>query len=92
MGPEASSDRFIINGVIQNMRTGLYLNVDVGATTSYKAISFGSSANFRGWQLEGDTISTGNGSVLGRREFDPIPCSNQSAVLGLGRGCGSMRR
>ncbi|KAH8147414.1 uncharacterized protein LAJ45_08570 [Morchella importuna] len=67
MAAEATAERFIISGSIQDTTSGLYLNVDGSATTSYKAISFGATATTTGWGLEGDTIITTNASVFGRQ-------------------------
>lgn len=72
MAAEATAERFIISGSIQDTTSGLYLNADTSATTSYKAISFGATATTTGWGLEGDTIITTNASVFGRRKLSPL--------------------
>ncbi|KAK6508781.1 hypothetical protein TWF481_003551 [Arthrobotrys musiformis] len=68
LGPEGSQAKFVISGgTIQMTGTGLYLNIDTTATTSYKALSFGTAPNFSGWGLEGDTIITTQSSQFGRQ-------------------------
>ncbi|KAF3916624.1 hypothetical protein ABW20_dc0104072 [Dactylellina cionopaga] len=68
LGPEGTQAKFIISGgTIRMSGTGLYLNLDTSATTSYKALSFGTTATFSGWGLEGDTIITTQTSQLGRQ-------------------------
>ncbi|KAG8973853.1 hypothetical protein FRC05_008073 [Tulasnella sp. 425] len=57
IGPESSSGKFTINGSIKLNGPNLYLNIASG-TTSYRALTFDSTATFTGWALEGDTIIT----------------------------------
>ncbi|KAH0611403.1 uncharacterized protein H6S33_010668 [Morchella sextelata] len=78
MAAEATAERFIISGSIQDTTSGLYLNVDSSATTSYKAISFGATATTTGWGLEGDTIITTNASVFGR-QLNFLACETSTA-------------
>lgn len=67
MAAEANARRFIISGSIRDTGSGLYLNIGT-ASTSYKPLSFGTTATTTGWGLEGDTIITTNGSPYGRRK------------------------
>ncbi|KAG9049360.1 hypothetical protein FS837_010574 [Tulasnella sp. UAMH 9824] len=66
IGPEASSGHFTINGSIKLNGPNLYLNIASG-TTSYRALTFDSTASFTGWALEGDTIITAQSSQYGRQ-------------------------
>ncbi|KAG8168729.1 hypothetical protein KVR01_001478 [Diaporthe batatas] len=66
MGPESSSEYFNINGSIQSANTSLYLNVG-SDSTSYKTLTFGTSASTNAWALEGDTIITAQASSWGRQ-------------------------
>lgn len=72
MGPESSSEYFIIGSTIQSTNTSLYLNIGekIGGK-SYLQLSFGATANTTAWGLEGDTVITTTGSGYGRREFYP---------------------
>ncbi|KAI5809121.1 GTP-binding protein TrmE N-terminus-domain-containing protein [Peziza echinospora] len=74
LGPEASAAQFLISGSIKNVKTGDYLNIDLTSTKSYKPLSFGSTSNFSGWGLEGDTIITTQASSLGR-QLNFIACA-----------------
>ncbi|KFY44476.1 hypothetical protein V495_03427 [Pseudogymnoascus sp. VKM F-4514 (FW-929)] len=65
MGPEATSEYFIIGDTIQSSNTSLYLNIGE-ASTSYLPLSFDATATTTAWGLEGDTIITTNGSPYGR--------------------------
>lgn len=68
MGPEATSEYFNISGSIQSTNTSMYLNIG-NDTTSYKTLTFGTTASMSGWALEGDTIITAQTSTYGRREY-----------------------
>jgi hypothetical protein len=68
LGPASSGDNYTIGSTIQSVTTKQYLNINT-ASTSYKPLSFGSSANTTAWGLEGDTIITVQGSTYGRRKF-----------------------
>ncbi|KIP10870.1 hypothetical protein PHLGIDRAFT_64750, partial [Phlebiopsis gigantea 11061_1 CR5-6] len=75
LGPEASSGYFTIDGTIQlTDGSGLFLNADVNATTSYKSLTFDTAATTTDWQLEGDTIITSN-----PRELNFIACATSDA-------------
>ena len=79
LGPESSSGRFTIGGTISlNSASGskLYLNVDTSVSTSYKPLSFGSTATTTNWGLEGDTIITTN-----PRQLNFIACSTSSSTI-----------
>ncbi|KXN90602.1 putative 1,4-beta-D-glucan cellobiohydrolase C [Leucoagaricus sp. SymC.cos] len=61
LGPEASSGYFTISGSIslnQSNGSKLYLNLNDTVSTSYKPLSFGTTATTTDWGLEGDTIIT----------------------------------
>ncbi|KZW00840.1 hypothetical protein EXIGLDRAFT_123379 [Exidia glandulosa HHB12029] len=68
LGPEASSGYFTIGGTIalNGGAAPLYLNIG-SETTSYRSLTFGSTASFSGWGLEGDTIITTQSSKYGRQ-------------------------
>lgn len=68
LGPEASSGYYTINGSIRlnSASPQLYLNI-VNSTTSYKTLTFDTSATFTGWNLEGDTLATTSSSAYGRQ-------------------------
>lgn len=72
MGPEAGSEYFNISGgSIQSTNSSGFLNIGGGDSTSYKTLTFGTTAGTSGvWGLEGDTIITTQGSSYGRREYD----------------------
>ncbi|KAF9049740.1 hypothetical protein BJ165DRAFT_1525075 [Panaeolus papilionaceus] len=77
LGPESSAARFSIGGTISlNQANGskLYLNVDMNASTSYKPLSFATTATTTNWGLEGDTIITTN-----PRQLNFIACSTSNA-------------
>ncbi|KAG8911110.1 hypothetical protein FRC00_007058 [Tulasnella sp. 408] len=78
IGPEASSGHFTINGSIKLNGANLYLNIASG-TTSYRALTFDSTASFTGWALEGDTIITSQSSQYGR-QLNFLAC--QTSVSG----------
>ncbi|KAJ3055937.1 hypothetical protein HK097_008646 [Rhizophlyctis rosea] len=85
LGAESSGLRFAIsNGKIQAIGSGLYLNWDSSATTSYKPLSFDAISTSTGWGLEGDTIITTNGSPLGR-QLNFLTCGSGN-VLYLATG------
>ncbi|EHA55675.1 hypothetical protein MGG_15084 [Pyricularia oryzae 70-15] len=65
LGPEATSERFDIPTTIRSVNTTMYLNVGT-ESTSYKSLTFGTTASTDSWGLEGDTIMTKPGSALGR--------------------------
>ena len=67
MGPEASADTFNIASTIQSVATSKYLNIG-NSTTSYKPVTWGTTATTTAWGLEGDTIITVQSSSYGRRE------------------------
>ncbi|KAI6363422.1 hypothetical protein MCOR25_005914 [Pyricularia grisea] len=48
-----------------SVNTTMYLNVGT-ESTSYKSLTFGTTASTDSWGLEGDTIMTKPGSALGR--------------------------
>ena len=76
LGPESSSGYFTISGGTIQL-TGaepLYLNEDTTATTSYKALTFDSTASTTDWQLEGDTIIT-----TSPRELNFLACATNDA-------------
>ncbi|POS72668.1 hypothetical protein DHEL01_v208933 [Diaporthe helianthi] len=52
--------------IVQSANTSLYLNVG-GDSTSFKTLTFGTSASTSAWALEGDTIITAQGSSWGRQ-------------------------
>ncbi|KAF8684552.1 hypothetical protein RHS04_01249 [Rhizoctonia solani] len=68
LASESTSGRFIINGSIALVSgsTKLYLNINT-STTSYKPLTFDSTASTVNWGLEGDTIITTNASPYGRQ-------------------------
>ncbi|KAH7014638.1 uncharacterized protein B0I36DRAFT_299576 [Microdochium trichocladiopsis] len=66
LGPESSAEYFNIGGTIQSANTTLYLNVG-NDSTSYKTLTFGTTASTKAWGLEGDTIITTQGSTWGRQ-------------------------
>ncbi|KAF9531628.1 hypothetical protein CPB83DRAFT_78924 [Crepidotus variabilis] len=77
LGPEASSGKFTIGGTISlNNADGskLYLNLNNTATTSYKPLTFGTTATTTNWGLEGDTIITTN-----PRQLNFIACSTSNS-------------
>jgi hypothetical protein len=66
---------------VQSTNTSLYLNVG-SDSTSYKTLTFGTSASTSAWALEGDTIITAQSSSWGRREYfdlslQPLPPGEQ---------------
>ncbi|KAF2847706.1 hypothetical protein T440DRAFT_402685 [Plenodomus tracheiphilus IPT5] len=66
LGPESAADDFIIGGTIQSKKTGQYLNIQT-ASTSYKPLGWGATADTAAWGLDGDTIITVQGSSYGRQ-------------------------
>ncbi|CEL56069.1 hypothetical protein RSOLAG1IB_07522 [Rhizoctonia solani AG-1 IB] len=68
LASESTSGRFVINGSIALVSgsSKLYLNINA-STTSYKSLTFGSTASTLNWGLEGDTIITTNASPYGRQ-------------------------
>ncbi|GJE92236.1 carbohydrate-binding module family 1 protein [Phanerochaete sordida] len=78
LGPEASSGYFAISGGTIQLTdgSGLYLNVQTDATTSYKPLTFDTSASTTDWQLEGDTIITNN-----PRELNFLACATSDANI-----------
>ncbi|EDU48231.1 predicted protein [Pyrenophora tritici-repentis Pt-1C-BFP] len=65
LGPESAADTFTIGGTIQSAKTSKYLNIGT-ASTSYKPLVWGATAQTTAWGLEGDTIITVQGSSYGR--------------------------
>ncbi|KAF2447021.1 hypothetical protein P171DRAFT_429964 [Karstenula rhodostoma CBS 690.94] len=66
LGPESSAQTFAIGSTIQSQNTSAYLNIQT-ASTSYKPLVWGKSADTTAWGLEGDTIITVTGSSYGRQ-------------------------
>jgi len=66
MGPETSSEYFIIGDTIQSTNSSLYLNIGA-ASTSYLPLTLDATSNTTAWGLEGDTIITETGSTYGRQ-------------------------
>ncbi|KXJ96061.1 hypothetical protein Micbo1qcDRAFT_217854 [Microdochium bolleyi] len=66
LGPESGSEYFDVAATIQSANTTRFLNVG-GDSTSYKALTFNSTATTKAWGLEGDTIITTQGSSWGRQ-------------------------
>ncbi|KIM34247.1 carbohydrate-binding module family 1 protein [Serendipita vermifera MAFF 305830] len=63
LGPEATSGYFVYGttvGLVMADGSKLYLNVDMSVSTSYKPISFGTTATTTNWGLSGDTFRVGN--------------------------------
>jgi hypothetical protein len=78
LGPVATSEYFTVGSTIQSANTSLYLNIG-SETTSYKSLTFGTTATTKAWALEGDTIITSQSSSYGRRESAPFECTWQQA-------------
>ncbi|PVI06040.1 hypothetical protein DM02DRAFT_683023 [Periconia macrospinosa] len=78
LGPETAADEFTIGGTIQSKKTGLYLNVNKAASTSYKPLSWGATGSTTAWGLEGDTIITVQGSEFGR-QLNFLACASSSS-------------
>ncbi|KAL0955900.1 hypothetical protein HGRIS_002096 [Hohenbuehelia grisea] len=79
LGPESSSGYFTLGKTISlNNADGskLYLNVDESATTSYKALTLGTTATTTDWGLEGDTIIT-----TAPRQLNFLACSTSNSAL-----------
>ncbi|KAI0699250.1 hypothetical protein BC835DRAFT_1503416 [Cytidiella melzeri] len=76
LGPEASSGYFTISGGTIQLTgaTPLFLNEDTAASTSYKPLTFNSTAITTDWQLEGDTIITTT-----PRELNFMACATSDA-------------
>lgn len=74
LGPEATSERFDIPTTIRSVNTTMYLNVGT-ESTSYKSLTFGTTASTDSWGLEGDAIMTKPGSALGRSELQSVSFS-----------------
>ncbi|KAI0630393.1 hypothetical protein C8Q77DRAFT_1280451 [Trametes polyzona] len=73
LGPESSSGYFTIGSTISldgADGSKLYLNIDEGAATSYKPLSFDTTASTTDWGLEGDTIIT-----TAPRQLNFLACS-----------------
>lgn len=68
MGPEATSEYFVIGSTIQSTNSSLYLNLG-NSSTSYLPLSFDTTSTTTAWGLEGDTIITADGSKYGRRKL-----------------------
>ncbi|KAF8311946.1 hypothetical protein DL93DRAFT_1351196 [Clavulina sp. PMI_390] len=68
LGPEDSGAYFVFNsdGSLSVSGSGLYLNL-ANTTSTYPQLTMGSTANFFGWGLEGDTIITTTTSTFGRQ-------------------------
>jgi len=73
MGPESTSEYFIIGSTIQSVNSSLYLNIGekVGGK-SFLPLSFARTANTTAWGLEGDTVITTTGSTYGRRMYSSL--------------------
>ena len=67
LGPESTGEDFNIDSTIQSKKSNQYLNI-VTASTSYKPVVFGATAETTAWGLEGDTIITRQGTSYGRRQ------------------------
>lgn len=72
LGPVSSSGYFTISGgtIKLNGNGTLYLNENTAATTSYKPLTFDTTAKTTDWQLEGDTIIT-----TSPRELNFLACA-----------------
>jgi hypothetical protein len=68
MGPEASSEYFVIGSTIQSLNSSLFLNIGPGTGKSYLPLSLDSVSNTTAWGLEGDTVITTTASSYGRRK------------------------
>jgi hypothetical protein len=68
MGPEATSEYFVISSTIQSTNSSLYLNIGTGSAL-YLPLSFDPTSTTTAWALEGDTTITANGSKYGRRKL-----------------------
>jgi len=80
LGPEAEAARFTISGSISlNYSNGskVYLNIG-NVSTSYKPLTFDSTATTTGWGLEGDTIITTNASPYGR-QLNFLACTSSKS-------------
>ncbi|KAF2749029.1 hypothetical protein M011DRAFT_322275 [Sporormia fimetaria CBS 119925] len=79
LGPESTGESFTIAnpGSIQSVKTSAYLNI-VNATTSYKPVAFGTTAETTAWGLEGDTVITVQGSSWGR-QLNWLVCRSNDA-------------
>jgi len=77
LASEDTAGEFVISGSIQDVSSGDYLNINTSDTTSYKSLSFGSTATFTGWGLEGDTIITTTSSSYGR-QLNFLACASST--------------
>jgi len=78
LGPETGDGLFVFNGDIYDTTTGLYLNIGASTGFSYYPVSFGSTATFTGWALEGDTVITAQTSTYGR-QLNFLVCETSNA-------------
>ncbi|OBZ68220.1 Endo-1,4-beta-xylanase D [Grifola frondosa] len=79
LGPEASSGYFTLGSTISlNNPDGsqLYFNVDESASTSYKPLTFDTTATTTDWGLEGDTIIT-----TSPRQLNFLACATSDATV-----------
>ena len=77
LGPQSSSGYFTISGTISlNSPNGptQFLNIQESVSTSYKPLSFNSTATTTDWGLEGDTIIT-----TSPRQLNFLACSSTPA-------------
>jgi len=77
LGPESSSGYFTIGSTISlsnGTGEGLYLNVVESVSTSYKPLTFNTTANTTDWGLEGDTIIT-----TSPRQINFLVCETSNA-------------
>lgn len=68
MGPEVSSEYFVIGSTIQSLNTSLFLNIGPSTGKSYLPLSLDAVSNTTAWGLEGDTVITTTASSYGRRK------------------------
>lgn len=79
LGPEASSGYFTISNTIALNQPGgspLFLNLNTSSTTSYQALSFGTTATTTDWGLEGDTIIT-----TAPRQLNFLACATSDSTI-----------
>ncbi|PVG04888.1 hypothetical protein CPB86DRAFT_803597 [Serendipita vermifera] len=63
LGPEATSGYFVYGttvALVMADKSKLYLNVDTSVSTSYKPLSFSTTATTTNWNMSGDTFRVGN--------------------------------
>lgn len=79
LGPESSSGYFTIGDTISLINldgTLPYLNVDESVVTSYKPVTFNSTATTTDWGLEGDTIIT-----TSPRQLNFLACATSDPTI-----------